>query len=90
MVGLSLERLYSVIFLPMICTTSEDDSLARVFAISFLSCEVESRIVILISSRASNASLICLIRATSFVREFSSGFTSDVTTSFSNIKNMFS
>ena len=35
-------------------------------------------------------SIICLIRTTSFVREFSSGFTSDVTTSFSNIKNLFS
>ncbi len=44
----------------------------------------------LISKLLYVASLICLIRATSFVREFTSGFTSDVTTSFSNIKNMFS
>lgn len=44
----------------------------------------------LISKLLYVGSIICLIRATSFVREFSSGFTSDVTTSFSNIKNLFS
>ena len=44
---------------------------------------------ILISKLLYVASIICLLRATSFVREFSSGFTSDLTTSFSNIKNLF-
>lgn len=33
------------------------------------------------------ASLICLIKASSFVKDFTSGFTSDITTSISNIKN---
>lgn len=35
------------------------------------------------------ASLVCLIKASSFVKDFSSGFTSDVSSSFSSIKNMF-
>lgn len=33
------------------------------------------------------ASLFCLIKASSFVKDFTSGFTSDVSTSLSNIKN---
>ena len=44
----------------------------------------------LISKLLYVGSIICLIRATSFVREFSSGFTSDVTSSFASIKNLFS
>lgn len=35
------------------------------------------------------ASVVCLMRASSFVKDFSSGFTSDVSSSFSSIKNMF-
>lgn len=35
------------------------------------------------------ASVVCLMKASSFVKEFSSGFTSDVSSSFSSIKNMF-
>lgn len=35
------------------------------------------------------ASLVCLIKASSFVKDFTSGFTSDVSTSISNIKNIF-
>lgn len=35
------------------------------------------------------ASLVCLIKASSFVKDFSSGFTSDISSSFSSIKNMF-
>lgn len=34
-------------------------------------------------------SLVCLIKASSFVKDFSSGFTSDISSSFSSIKNMF-
>lgn len=33
------------------------------------------------------ASLLCLIKASSFVKDFTSGFTSDVTTGLNNIKN---
>jgi len=35
------------------------------------------------------ASVVCLMKASSFVREFSSGFTSDVSTSLSAIKGLF-
>lgn len=35
------------------------------------------------------ASVVCLMRASSFVKDFSSGFTSDVSSTFSSIKNMF-
>lgn len=35
------------------------------------------------------ASLVCLIKASSFVKDFSSGFTSDVSSSLSSIRNMF-
>lgn len=35
------------------------------------------------------ASVICLIKASSFVKEFTSGFTSDVSSSFSSIKSLF-
>lgn len=35
------------------------------------------------------ASLICLIKASSFVKDFTSGFTSDITTNINNIKNNF-
>ena len=35
------------------------------------------------------ASVVCLMRASSFVKDFSSGFTSDVSSSVSSIKNMF-
>ncbi len=34
-------------------------------------------------------SLLCLIKANSFVREFTSGFTSDITSGLSNLKNTF-
>lgn len=35
------------------------------------------------------ASVVCLMKASSFVKDFSSGFTSDISSSFSSIKNMF-
>lgn len=35
------------------------------------------------------ASLVCLIKASSFVKDFTSGFTSEISTSISNIKNIF-
>lgn len=35
------------------------------------------------------ASLVCLIKASSFVKDFSSGFTSDISSSFSSIRNIF-
>lgn len=35
------------------------------------------------------ASVVCLMKASSFVKDFSSGFTTDVSSSFSSIKNMF-
>ena len=35
------------------------------------------------------AAVVCLMKASSFVKDFSSGFTSDVSSSFSSIKGLF-
>lgn len=35
------------------------------------------------------ASVVCLMRASSFVKDFTSGFTSDVSSSFSSVKSLF-
>ena len=35
------------------------------------------------------ASVVCLMKASSFVKDFSSGFTSDVSSTLSSIKGLF-